>query len=151
MKKLNLGCGYRKRGDGFINIDNRAEVEPDVVWNVLDGLPYPDNSVECVIAADFLEHIPIGRTIEVIEEIYRVLIPGGKFESFTPDAEYGQGAFQDPTHVSFWVENSWLYFSHPDYRDLYGIKANFKISLQRICSHSLLRIFHLSVLAEAIK
>ena len=33
MIKLNLGCGDRKM-HGFINIDAREEVLPDVVYNV---------------------------------------------------------------------------------------------------------------------
>ena len=146
---LNLGCGYRKL-DGFINIDNRNEVDPDLFCNVLDGLPYSDNSVDLVRADDFLEHIPIGKTIQVITEIWRVLKPGGIFESSTPDAEHGQGAFQDPTHVSFWVENSWLYYSDQVHRELYGTIANFEIkSITR--SEIGNRVYHLHVIAKAKK
>jgi len=146
---LNLGSGYRKL-EGFINIDNRAEVEPDLLCSVLDGLPYSDNSVDMIRADDFLEHIPIGKTIQVITEIWRVLKPGGIFESSTPDAETGQGAFQDPNHVSFWVENSWLYYSDPAHRDLYGTEADFEIeSITR--SEIGNRVFHLHVIAKARK
>lgn len=122
---LNLGCGYRKL-PGFVNIDSRAEVQPDQVCNVLAGLPYPDNSVDMIRADDFLEHIPIGAVVGVMEDIWRVLKPGGVFESSTPSTD-GRGAFQDPTHVSFWNRNSWLYYSDPIYRGLYGIKADFEI------------------------
>ena len=160
---LNLGCGFDHK-KGYINIDNRVEVSPDLVCDIIPseytnhnydivrrgGLPYGDNSVDMVRAYDFLEHIPTGKTIGVIDEIWRVLKPGGKFESLTPDAEYGQGAFQDPTHISFWVENSWLYFSEPNARALYNIKANFEIkTLERIQTGD--RVYHLHVIAEAIK
>jgi len=101
--KINLGCGKNKQ-DGYVNIDIQERVKPDVVCDVLKGLPYEDSSVDEVRAFDFLEHIETIKNISVIEEIWRVLRPGGKFESFTPDAECGQGAFQDPTHVSFWTE-----------------------------------------------
>lgn len=149
--KINLGSGKRKM-EGFINIDIQERVNPDLVCDVSKGLPYEDSTVEEIRAYDFLEHIPLGKTVGVIEEIWRVLKPGGIFESFTPDAEYGQGAFQDPTHVSFWVENSWKYFSEFAYRDLYDIKANFKIAyLKRINNDSAGRVFHLHVLAVAIK
>jgi len=144
--KINLGCGNKKL-DGYTNIDIQERVNPDIVCDVLKGLPYENNSVDEVRAWDFLEHIKIGKTIGVIEEIWRVLKPGGKFESFTPDAEYGQGAFQDPTHVSFWVEDSWLYFSVPVYRDLYDIKASFKIEMRRINTDPMRRIFHIHVVA----
>jgi predicted SAM-dependent methyltransferase len=148
--KINLGCGKNKQ-DGYVNIDIQERVKPDVVCDVLKGLPYEDSSVDEVRAFDFLEHIETIKNISVIEEIWRVLRPGGKFESFTPDAECGQGAFQDPTHVSFWTEGRWLYFSHPAYRDLYGIKANFRIQMQRVNTDPINRIFHLHVIAFAIK
>ena len=149
--KINLGSGKRKM-TGFINIDIQERVNPDLILDITKGLPYDDSTVEEVRAFDFLEHIPLGKTIEVIEDIWRVLIPGGIFESFTPDAEYGQGGFQDPTHVSFWVENSWLYFSQSAYRELYDIKAKFGIEfLKRINNDSTGRVFHLHVLAVAIK
>ena len=149
--KLNLGCGFRKI-ENYINIDNRSEVEPDLVCDVMKGLPYEDSSIDEVRAFDFLEHIPIGTTVAVIEEIWRVLKPGGKFESFTPDAETGQGAFQDPTHVSFWVQNSWLYYSHPEYRKLHDITADFNIvKIDRIETDKHGRVYHLHVIAEARK
>jgi len=122
---LNLGSGYRPL-EGFVNIDNRAEVKPDLVCDVTEGLPYPDNSVDMVRAHDFLEHIPIGKTIGVMNEIWRVLKPGGLFDSFTPSTD-GRGAFQDPTHMSFWNQNSWLYYSDPEHRKLYGTIADFKL------------------------
>ena len=145
---LNLGCGL-DHVPGYVNIDNRRQVNPDLFCDVTGGLPYPNSSVDYVRAYDFLEHIPSSEVVGVIEEIWRVLKPGGTFESFTPDAEHGQGAFQDPHHLSFWVENSWVYYSDKGMRDLYGIKANFSVELQRVDSGN--RIFHLHAFAKAIK
>jgi predicted SAM-dependent methyltransferase len=133
--KINLGCGYNKMPD-CINIDNRAEVSPDIVS---DGckLPYDDNSADVIYAMDYLEHIPIGQTIEQINEIWRVLKNGGLFIHKTPSTD-GRGAFQDPTHVSFWNINSWIYYMDDQHRKLYGIKAKFEgyledIWIGRIC------------------
>lgn len=122
--RLNLGCGFRKR-KGYINIDNREDCKPDMVLDVCFGLPFDDESVDEVTAIDFLEHVPIGKVIPLIEEIYRVLKPGGNFVSLTPSTD-GRGAFQDPTHQSFWNLNSWLYYMDDAYRALYGTKAKFK-------------------------
>jgi predicted SAM-dependent methyltransferase len=151
MVKLNLGCGLRQV-EGYVNIDARRIVYPDLLCDILSGLPYANNTVDEVRAWDFLEHIPLGQTVGVIDDIWRVLKPGGIFESFTPDAETGQGAFQDPTHVSFWVENSWLYYSHPAYRELYGIRARFDIKeMERVETDKQGRVYHLHVVAEAVK
>jgi len=147
---LNLGCGYHKL-NGFINIDNRAEVGPDLVCDVLAGLPYEDGSVDMVRAYDFLEHIPIGSTVGVVSEIWRVLKPGGVFESLTPSTD-GRGAFMDPTHVSFWNCHSWLYYSDDQYRGLYDIKANFEIeSIEDKEIISGMGTIHTHVIAKAKK
>jgi GT2 family glycosyltransferase len=147
---LNLGCGYRKF-PGYVNIDNRAEVNPDLVCDVTLELPYPDSSVDGVRAYDFLEHIPRGLVIEVIEEIYRVLKPDGIFEAFTPSTD-GRGAWQDPTHVSYWNKNSWAYYSDPDCRKLYGIKANFHYAiLEDVITSVKENIIHTHVIGKAVK
>lgn len=122
---LNLGCGFRKMPD-CINIDSRIVCEPDLTWDVTRGLPFASNSVDMVTAIDFLEHIPLGKTVFVIEEIWRVLRNEGKFHHITPSTD-GRGAFQDPTHQSFWNINSWLYYTNKEYRELYNIKADFGV------------------------
>ena len=123
--KLNLGCGFR-RTEGYINIDKSTRCPADMHLDVSDGLPFEDGSIEEVRAFDFLEHIPIGKTIYVIEEIWRVLVPGGLLEHLTPSTD-GRGAFQDPTHLSFWNRNSWFYYCDDAHRNLYAIKAKFSI------------------------
>lgn len=147
--KINLGCGFRKV-DGFINIDNRTEVDPDMLCDVTVSLPFGDDSVDYVLANDFLEHIPIGETIGVIEEIFRVLKPGGTFESLTPSSD-GRGAFSDPTHKSFWNKCSWLYFMVDDYRNLYGIKAKFSGQVNDYITNDALHIVHTHALLQAVK
>lgn len=123
--KLNLGSGYRYLA-GYVNIDNREECNPDLVLDIAKGFPYDDNTVDKVRAFDFLEHVETGKTIDIVEEIYRVLKPGSIFQHYTPSTD-GRGAFQDPTHLSFWNINSWIYYTDNAYRKLYNIKANFEI------------------------
>jgi hypothetical protein len=43
-------------------------------------------------------------------EIHRVLAHGGWAFIEVPSTD-GRGAFQDPTHVSYWNENSFLYYT----------------------------------------
>jgi hypothetical protein len=44
-------------------------------------------------------------------EIHRVLAPGGWAFIEVPSTD-GRGAFQDPTHVSYWNENCFLYYTN---------------------------------------
>jgi hypothetical protein len=45
---------------------------------------------------------------------YKALVPGGWMLISVPSTD-GRGAFQDPTHVSFWNENSFWYYTDPNY------------------------------------
>ena len=73
-----------------------------------NGIPLPDNSCGVVRAHDALEHIRNSQLI--MSEIHRVLAPGGILLSQTPSTD-GRGAWQDPTHVSFWNQNSFWYWT----------------------------------------
>ena len=66
-----------------------------------------------------------------MNETWRVLKPGGKAEIIVPTTE-GPGAFQDPTHISFWNRNSFWYFESRNlyrerFADSYGIAAKFRV------------------------
>jgi glycosyltransferase involved in cell wall biosynthesis len=118
--------------EGFLSVDLH---DADVIYDINRGLPFADNSVGVIRAYDFLEHIPhcvdsrcwhIGCTVGLLNEIYRVLAPGGWLLTACPDTS-GRGAFQDPTHVSFWNPNSWFYFCRQEQaKYVPGIKARFQ-------------------------
>lgn len=71
-------------------------------------LPFEDNSIDSFSAFDVLEHIPRWERnggsinfpfIDLMNEIYRTLKPGGFLIAVTP-AFPSPAAFQDPTHVN---------------------------------------------------
>ena len=78
-------------------------------------LPWPavDDSITRVRASHVLEHIPAGEPrINVFNEAHRVLIPGGIFAIDVPRFPH-DAAVSDPTHVSFFVPDSFIYFTAP--------------------------------------
>lgn len=113
LKKLDLGAAHNKK-NGFLGVDRLAVEGVDIVCDVLNGIPLPDNSVGWVMASDFIEHMPLGAGPQLFNEIYRILTPGGWFSSHTPSTD-GRGAFQDPTHLSFWNSNSLWYYTNKDF------------------------------------
>lgn len=123
---LDLGAAYAKP-PGYVGIDLQANDDVDLVGDVFDVLEkIPDNSVGVIRAVDFLEHI--ADSIKLMNECYRVLTHGGLLLTLTPSTD-GRGAFQDPTHVSFWNENSFWYFTDDGYRMFVpAIKARFQVS-----------------------
>lgn len=148
-ERVNLGCGFG-RLDGFCNVDSRPETKPDLVLDVTEGLPWPDSSVQEVRAHDFLEHVPADKVPFVIDEIWRVLAPGGVLDHFTPSTD-GRGAFQDPYHRSFWNIRSWLYWMDDTYRGLYGHRAKFEGSNEDKFTYEPDRVIHTEGRLRAVK
>ena len=63
-----------------------------------------------------------------LDEIYRVLAHAAHTWIWVPSTD-GRGAFQDPRHVSFWNQNSFLYVTAAAQREMVPtIKARFQVS-----------------------
>lgn len=145
MKSLDLGCGSTPRNPynaeelyGVDIVDFSTDVFKVKVADLnIQPIPYPDNYFDYVTAYDFLEHIPrilyiegklTNPFIELMNEIYRVLKPGGRFKAHTPYYPHPE-AFQDPTHVNFITVETIQYFAglYSDIAKSYGFNGNFKL------------------------
>jgi SAM-dependent methyltransferase len=103
----------------------------------LQPIPHPDSSFDSISAYDFLEHVPrILPTpdglatrfpfIELMDEIWRVLRPDGRFYALTPCYPRAE-AFQDPTHVNFITHKTHEYFcENPPKGRMYGFRGRFQ-------------------------
>lgn len=89
-KKLNnfcnLGCGNRYHPD-WINIDFTSSSSNVISYNLLKGIPYPDNSFDVVYHNNVLEHFQKDKAIFFISECYRVLKKGGVLRVVVPNLE----------------------------------------------------------------
>src|SRR3990167_2510845 len=122
--KIDLGGGHRSP-EGWVSVDLH---NAQVITDLCKRFPFDDNAVGLVRAVDFLEHIP--DKIHIINEIYRVLMPGGMIFSITPSTD-GRGAFQDPTHCAFYNENSFFYYTQKVYND-FTPQANVRFQAARL-------------------
>jgi predicted SAM-dependent methyltransferase len=82
--KLNLGSGYRPL-ESFVNID-LVGAPVDLAWNILDGIPFADGTVDAVLSEHVLEHVTLPQGQRVLQEAFRVLRPGGILRVAVPDA-----------------------------------------------------------------
>ncbi len=80
----------------------------DVEADLRQRWPFEDSSIGAFRACDFLEHLPDKQ--HTMSEIWRCLAPGGWLLSLTPSTD-GRGAFSDPTHVSYWNQDSFAYWT----------------------------------------
>lgn len=118
--KLNLGC-FDRPAAGFLNVD--GEVDLTARW------PWSDGEASVIRAHDVIEHLP--DKIHTMNELWRVLRERGKADITVPTTE-GSGAYQDPTHVSFWNRRSFLYYEEGSayrerFAERYGIRAKFRV------------------------
>jgi SAM-dependent methyltransferase len=147
--KLNLGCSDSLIS-GFVNVDIASPA--DQLADLRQPWPWPDSSVEFIRAHDILEHLP--DKILTLNEAYRVLIPYGVMEMIVPTTD-GRGAWQDPTHTSYWNVNSLMYLEvgnahNTRFKDAYGIRHQFQIVHQK---HELLAdsVWKLTARLAAVK
>ncbi len=84
--RLHIGCDTEHR-DGWVNIDTRAEVSPDVVARAHELTMFADSSVDEIEACHLLEHLPLHEAQAAIREWARVLRPGGSLLLELPNFE----------------------------------------------------------------
>jgi SAM-dependent methyltransferase len=148
LRTLDLGCGANPRNP--FNADETFGVDiRDLGGGIrkanlfIEPIPFDDGYFNFVSAYDFIEHVPrvlsvfnsqAGETniiypfINLMNEIYRVLVPGGYFYSRTPAYPHPE-AFQDPTHVNIITEQTFpLYFNDKfPVAHIYGFEGGFQI------------------------
>jgi SAM-dependent methyltransferase len=145
-RHLDLGCGTTPRNpyrcDELYTVDlARPEgVDPEHFRSAnlsLEPIPYEDAMFDSVSAYDFLEHVPRvlntsdGRGtrfpfIEVMNQVHRVLKPGGRLYALTPCWPRHE-SMTDPTHVNIITEHTHRYFTdEPPAARIYGFTGRFK-------------------------
>lgn len=124
MKILHLGCGSAKlKGAVGIDIDPRSQA--DVIHD-LDKFPYPfkANEFDQVFAEHVIEHLD--NIPKVMEEVHRLLKPGGKFIIRGPHFSSAD-MFTDPTHKHFMTSRTFDYFiPGSEHFNWHYAKAEFK-------------------------
>ena len=152
-RHLDLGCGEIPRNpysrSNVCGVDVRplatqGSFEYKVANLFLDPIPYDDNSFGSVSAYDFIEHVPrllstndgLGTTfpfIRLMNEIWRVLAPGGRFYALTP-AYPSAEAFTDPTHINIITEQTHTYFCGDEpLGRMYGFQGSFRaVDVRRV-------------------
>lgn len=102
----NLGCGHDLKPSPFLNIDfDERGPKEDLVeapgkretfflnYDLCDGIPAPDNSLEVIYQSHFLEHVTFKKGLFLLQECFRVLKPGGRMRLLVPDLQFWIDAY----------------------------------------------------------
>lgn len=75
----------KKQYDDWIGLSINKSDYRHILHDITSPFPLPDNSVDAFQAEDVLEHIQFEKLPSVLNEIFRVLKPGGRFRLSVPD------------------------------------------------------------------
>jgi predicted SAM-dependent methyltransferase len=110
--KLNLGCG-EVSFPGWINVDLEDRRKANLLWNLTDRFPLPDECCSLIYSEHVIEHFGVDDGLKILRECRRLLVLGGVLRVAMPSLEYC---------VEFYVKDSW----RPDFNrweDLRGVKT----------------------------
>jgi ubiquinone/menaquinone biosynthesis C-methylase UbiE len=108
-KILDFGCGNKKIKNS-VGIDFNSSTQADIVHD-LNIFPYPidENIFDEIYCRHILEHLP--DLLSVMKELHRVAKPGALIFVESPYWS-SHRAYKDPTHVRFFTENTFDYFTN---------------------------------------
>jgi len=115
-------CGGVNPVLGYLSVDL---ANADITADLNERWPFADSSLGLIRAHDAVEHLR--DPVRTMNEAYRSLAHGGVLDILVPSTD-GQGAFCDPTHVSFWNYRSFRYYTDLAYRKfLAAAKCRFQV------------------------
>lgn len=93
VKRLNWGCGGHTL-PGWINSDQKEGAGIDLTCDIAHGLPLQSASLDYAVSVHALPEVPYDRIVPVLQELRRVLKPGGILRLCLPDLLKGVRAYE---------------------------------------------------------
>ena len=101
ITKLDIGCRTAKK-QGFTGLDIK-DYDQEIVWNVKEGIPLADNSIEEIYCSHFIEHLEDKDLLDFFIELYRICKHGAIIQFIMPHSDSHEAYYL--THLSKWNEN----------------------------------------------
>ena len=112
-RKLHLACGHNIL-TGWENFDIKPRSELVKFIDLLEPFPLEDASVDFIFLEHAIEHFDEVDGYKIMQEIYRVLKPGGVFRCSTPSLD---------TYVQRYI--NWNESFNERHRNLFGTRTRF--------------------------
>jgi predicted SAM-dependent methyltransferase len=98
VRALHLGAGGNLL-KGWLNTDLEPS-RPEIAFaDVLEPLPFTNNSLDFVYSEHLIEHIKYHEGVELLRECFRALKPGGRLRVSTPDLRFLIDIYTQTTHT----------------------------------------------------
>lgn len=115
MRLVNLGCGDTKLPDPWVNVDTFHSMfapgtpereQIDRIGNYVDAqllepLPFADNSVDGLLASHLLEHFNAQDGLKLLREVKRILVPNGAVLISVPNASYFRKVYTEDCNINW--------------------------------------------------
>ena len=102
--KLNAGCGTT-HFEGWVNIDcDKNAGNVDLVWDLGQGIPVPNNSCEAIYSEHMLEHLSVEQGLQFLRECKRALQIDGVLRIAMPSLD----DLIEKSAAGRWREQAWL-------------------------------------------
>jgi predicted SAM-dependent methyltransferase len=92
VRRLNWGCGAWPE-PGWINSDLKDGPGIDLACDILQGLALESDSLDYVVSIHAFPEIPYPNLVDALQELRRVLKPGGVLRLALPDLDRGIEAY----------------------------------------------------------
>jgi len=83
---LEIGAGNKKGTNGWTTLD--TVMGADLQWDLRNGIPFPDSSIDKIYTSHTFEHIPFPSLQILIRECWRKLKPLGSLSVCVPNARF---------------------------------------------------------------
>jgi len=108
--KLLFGCGDTAY-DGWVGVDCFFAKNVQIVMDLRRSIPLPDNSVSFCFSEHFISMIHPNEGFDHLQDVYRILRPGGVYRVVVPDAINFARNYIDGNHAFFKKAFPWV--THP--------------------------------------
>lgn len=89
-KMIYVGCGHHRMA-GFIHVEinpgKNKSGYPDILADISEYIPLPDDFADLVYSCDTMEHLAYSQFINCLLETHRILKKGGFVRMVTPDLD----------------------------------------------------------------
>lgn len=162
---LDLGCGsgndtlyLLRKGKQVYAVDqsenairnitkNFPEVAEAKVMNMLDGIDYPDNTFDIVIADLSLHYFDASTTHKILSDIRRILRPGGHLlvrVNSIKDVNHGAGSGEEVEHHLYRTDNGMFkrFFDEADIREIFSDFQIIFLEEQKMLRYKLVKMVY---------